>query len=483
MNPYTFIQRLLLLISTIGALVCCKKDTEIIDYKDYPNAVGKIIRSRCANIGCHNDASHQAAGGLNMSTWNDLFKGTRSGASIIPYRADYSPLIYFVNTYTDIGPVNTPLMPLNGTALSREEVNILRDWINAGAPDREGVVKFADNPYRRKFYVAHSACRVAAVFDAESQLAMRYVNLTQADEQCTPHALKVSPDNKYWYVCYNNNGRYLRRYRTADDTYAGQLFIGAGEWNSFAISPDSKKAFVIDWSSKSKIAVCDLENMVVTDTTQYADYPHGSAVSPDGTYLYATATKGNYLYKINILTAQVDYIGLSPSEIPGLPSNLYNPHEVAFSPDGSKYYVTCETEKTVRVFDAANDAFITSISLDGSALEMTFSVSKKLLLVSSWDSHHFAGTLEAIAIIDITNNSLLTYVNAGTQPHGLAADDVRNLVYVANRNLDSSGPTPHHSSICGGRNGYISYIDLNTLQMLTKRSEVSADPYSVAIRP
>ncbi|MFL5752696.1 MAG: YncE family protein [Bacteroidia bacterium] len=479
--------QLFLLFLLSAALSSCVKESDKIDTKDYPEVVGKIIRGRCATSGCHNDASYDAAGGLNLSTWEDLFKGTRTGASVIPYRADYSPFLYFVNTYADLGPVNVPTMPYGKAALSRDEVIQLRDWINQGAPNSDGFVKFSDNPNRSKFYVAHTACGVVAVFDAATRLPMRYITVVKNGEQCTPHLVRISPDGKYWYVCFNSGGAYLRRYNTSDDSFAGELLLGTGEWNTFAITPDSKKAFVIDWSQNGKIATCDLQNMILSDTTKYQYYPHGSAVSPNGNFLYVTATQGNFLYKITISDGSVDWVALTGSTgIPGQPSNTFNPHDIIFSPDGSKYYVSCQTEHTVRVFDAVTDDLITTIAIDGSTLEMSISPTKNLMFVSSWDSPHFAGVVGAVAVIDITTNTLnaaTPYINAGTQPHGIAVDEARGQVYVANRNIDVTGPLPHHSSVCGGRNGYITYIDLNSLQLRSGKTEISVDPYSIALRP
>jgi len=67
-------------------------------------------------------------------------------------------------------------------------------------------------------------------------------------------------------------------------------------------------------------------------------------------------------------------------------------------------------------------------------------------------------------------------------PHGIAVDEANGLVYVASRNILSSGPPPHHSSGCGGRNGFINFIDINSFTLKSKRIEVSSDPYSVALR-
>ena len=69
------------------------------------------------------------------------------------------------------------------------------------------------------------------------------------------------------------------------------------------------------------------------------------------------------------------------------------------------------------------------------------------------------------------------------EPHGIGMDEEHGFVYVANRNISGSS-VPHHSSSCVGINGFISFIDLNTLEVIpNKKVEVAVDPYSVSVRP
>lgn len=472
-------------ISFVCALIffSCTKDSDKIDTADYPEVVGKIIKGRCATSGCHTTQSSEGAGGLDLSTWNTLFKGTRNGPAVVPYRSDFSLLSYYINAYPDLGISASPLMPLQAQNLSRDEVMQLNNWINSGAPNKDGFVKFSDNPNRRKYYIAHTSCKVVAVMDAETQMPMRYINVVNQNENCAPHMVKISPDGLYWYVCYNVNGSYLRRYRTSDDSFAGEFYLGGGEWNTFSISPDSKRAFVIDWSSSGKIAKVDLENGILLDTTRYPHNPHGSAISPDGQFLYVTATQGNYLYKFSLANGNIDFIPLNSVSIPGQPSTVYNPHEILFSPSGNSYYVSCQNEQSVRVFDSATDVCVAVIPINGSALEMAISPSRNQLFVSSWDSPQFSGVTGAVAVIDLSGNNVLQYLNSGSEPHGICIDELNDRIIIANRNLNTNGPLPHHSSLCGGRNGYISFGKLSTLTMFTKKVEVSVDPYSLAIKP
>ena len=64
----------------------------------YPTNVGTIIVNKCATSGCHNNLSYVNAANLNLSTWDELFKGSGlTGAVVIPYRPDFSSLCYFTN--------------------------------------------------------------------------------------------------------------------------------------------------------------------------------------------------------------------------------------------------------------------------------------------------------------------------------------------------------------------------------------------------
>src|SRR4028118_2164143 len=101
---------------------------------------------KCAVSGCHNTTSAGGAANLDLSSYSTLFKGSVNGSPVIPYRSDFSSLLYFINTYDELGPKNVPTMPLNASPLSREEVKTIKDWIDEGAPDINGTVMWADNP-------------------------------------------------------------------------------------------------------------------------------------------------------------------------------------------------------------------------------------------------------------------------------------------------------------------------------------------------
>jgi hypothetical protein len=260
-------------------LSSCKRDKDIASiYNGFPVEVGEIMIRDCANKGCHDPASFIAEGRFSASSWSDLFQGSSAGAVLIPYRADQSYMLYFTNVDKSLGLVQEPLMPLNGDAISREDYLKLRDWINAGAPDINGNIKFADNPDRDKYYIINQGCDLLGVMDAETKLLMRYVDVGMiAGATESPHMMKLSPDHEYLYMIFLAQNPNIEVYRTSDDSFVKRISIGVGDWNTINLSPDGKYAFCVAYNS-SKVAVADLEAGTSASFT-FSKKIHGAGIN------------------------------------------------------------------------------------------------------------------------------------------------------------------------------------------------------------
>lgn len=481
--------RIFLSARFLGIVACfwyCTKDVGKlkvpVEEHQYPEAIANIILNKCSTSGCHNETSKDAAAGLNLQTWDKLFEGSRGGSVVIPFRPDFSTFIFYTNSYTEFGKIQlSPKMPVNGNQLSKEEMKTLFDWVKSGAPNANGLVKFSDDPSRKKFYTANQGCDVVTVFDAQTMLAMRYVDVGETRGTEAPHMVRVAPDNQHWYASFIAGGYFLK-YRTSDNVQVGKVNLGVGSWNTFAISSDSKTAYVIDWNSPGKIATVNLVSMTSTVSLGY-NFPHGSALNKTDDILYVTSQYGNYIYKFpvndfsNYKEVTLDNSN-SPVQIPSL-----DPHEIIFSPDYSKYFLTCQGSNEVRVMKTSNDSLLAVIPTGEFPQEMSISKTTPYLFVSCMeDTTSNAKQLSSIMIINYQTHAIVKSLYAGYQSHGVAVDDQNKRVYISNRNIFSTGPLPHHQGVCSGRNGYISAIDLNTLQVIqTYKSEVSIDPYGLGI--
>jgi DNA-binding beta-propeller fold protein YncE len=464
--------------------VTCKKDPQIPTFGDFPPGVNEIFSSKCATSGCHNSSSYLGAADLDLSSYASLFRGSNNGSPVIPYRSDFSSLCYFINTYSEFGPSNNPTMPLYANPLSKAEVKTIKDWIDNGAPDINGNVMWSDNPLRKKYYVLNLGCDVVTVFDAETQLPIRYITVGNVPNIAeSPHMLKVSPDGQYWYVIFVANN-ILQKYRTSDDSFVGEVSLGAYQsWNTIVISNDSKKAYCVSWQASSRLAIIDLENMNLLYNVGGGNFTdaHGVALNKTNDTIYITRQTGNYIYKIdtafNTGFQEISLNGLTPNQTSSL-----DPHEIIFSPDGTKYFVSCQAYNQVRVMRTAGDSLLQIINTGQYPLEFAKSVSKNKLYVTCQNEPGLnPNSKGCINAIDMTTYQSTKYM-VGYEPHGIAIDETNGFVIVASRNTGVTGPVPHHTGVCG-RNGFVNYFNINTMQLLSKKTEVAADPYSVSIRP
>jgi DNA-binding beta-propeller fold protein YncE len=294
--------------------------------------------------------------------------------------------------------------------------------------------------------------------------------------------IRVSPDGNYWYVVFVGNS-ILQKFRTSDDQLVGEVNLGPQQnWNTITISDDSKKGYCMAWPN-GNISVVNLENLQVIHYFSNAFLNgHGTALNHTNDTLYVTSQTGNFIFKIDTGFSSVPLqIRLDPTQAPSSVSSL-DPHEIIFSSDGTKYFVSCQNSNEVRVFSSIGDNLLQVISTGVYPLEMVKSNLTNKLYVSCENDPNVNPKIKgSVTVIDM-NTFVGTNYKVGYEPHGIAIDDINGYLIVASRNINITGPTPHHSGVCG-RNGFINYFNILTMELLNKKTEVAADPYSITIRP
>ena len=458
---------------------------------NYPDNVSKIMTDNCATSGCHNTISKNGAAGLDLSSWSVMFNGTSNGAVAIPYRDDFSTLLYFTNVDSALGLVVQPTMPVNKTPLSATDYKVLRDWIKNGAPSKNGSNMFPEKADRRKYYVVNQGCDVVSVFDAEKRVVMRMVDIGQnpgATPPESPHNIRVTPDGKYWVTVFLN-ADIVQVYSTVNDQLVKTIPIGngvAGGWNTITLSKDSKKGYAVDYNG-GRVAFVDID----AGTSQtYGPFPstgasnnlHGSALNATDDTLYVTYQESSKVVKIPISSpSDYDDVNINPLG-PDFSTVPLKPHEIVFSPDYSKYFVTCQEVNQVRVFDAHTDTLIKVIPVGVFPLEFGMAGAQNILFVTNQEDTYFPNMRGSVSAIDMVGLTEIKRIKVGWQPHGITVDPDKNCVLVANRNV-AGGPAPHHASSCAGKNGSLSSINIATLETdLTFNPELSVDPYAVTVK-
>lgn len=495
------IKKLIFFLFTVFFFQSCTNDKiELIVETNFPDDVNEILTTKCAVSGCHNTTSAGNANGLDFSSWDKMFNGGKNGSSVIPYSTDYSYMLYFVNTYNDLGLVQEPAMPLGGAPLSRSEVSTLISWVANGAPDKNGKIKFSDNPNREKIYIPNQGCDQVAVLDAEKKVIMRYVKVGIDDNTIeVPHQIRVSHDRKFWYVVFVN-GNYIQKFNAETDQLVSTITLAnTPGYNTLILSPDGTKAIACDWANTNFITYIDLVNntMLNTDINGFTiSKPHGTHITQNNMLYVTSNTTGNRYYKIDLNSSGFDITNLY-LENPNIGSDL-NPHDIYFTPDESKYLITCQTSNEVRIFQTTNDSLLAVINVGTFPQEVVTSSSQPYAFVTCQEDGQFGtGKKGSVYVINYNTLTLATApinVYPAYQPHGIGIDETRGLVYVAGRNVSIAGPPPHHTTACGGRNGNVVAIDMATMQLLqvklnddfateyTYKNELLSDPYFVAFR-
>jgi len=202
-------------------------------------------------------------------------------------------------------------------------------------------------------------------------------------------------------------------------------------------------------------------------------YPHG--IGMNGNNLYVTTQPGNFLYKIDVTDINNPVFNQLPLQ------NGANTHEIHFSEDRMEYAVSSVGLNQVWFFNAATDALIATVPT-GIAPEEPHYAGNYLFVTCPADNVTFPGKQGCVTIIDATTHTFIKNIYTGWNPHGVVPDEENGKVWILHRNIYSGGPPPHHSSACSGRNGYMTAIDLNTLELIPDlKPELAVDPYFGAV--
>jgi len=451
---------------------------------NFPDGIKEIMLNKCATAGCHNAESYTGAGGLLLDSWDHLFDGGNNGAVVVPYNADNSSLLYFVNTNTDLGTTALPTMPYNQTPLSKEEYLLLRDWINNGAPGKDGNIPFADNPdTRQKIYMVQQGCDLVGVVDAEKQVVMRYIPVGNTFGKEQPNNIVMSPDGRYAYVSFWG-ADIIQKIDTRIDSVISEVKTPKGFQKAIALSADGTKLIACNWYTQDLLLIDAVNMQLVSNFGQNIQFIAGFESNPSSDAFYATGQFGNTIYKISMdgtyKTISIDRQPPTQTSAPGTP----DPYSIRLSPDKSKYFITCTNTHEVRVMDANTEALIATIPVGENPQNMSFSTTTSNLFVTCMNDTTSKLEVGSVYVIDHNTNKVVKKITGKFfQPYGISVDDTKGLVYIFSRNEDKNGPPPHHSSPCDGRNGFYQVYDVNTLEPYTnKRFEVTVDPYSAAVR-
>ena len=485
---------LLLLLSILGN--ACKHQPEVAISTGYPAQVDSIMKTSCAVSGCHDSKNAQ----LSLDTWENMMKGSSNlGAITIPYNYNWSHTFIHINTYADLGyQVSTPsdVMPPNNP-LAKTKVGIIQAWIMAGAKNNEGKYYWASQETKtsNKAFMLCSGSDLVAVVDIPTNRIMRYVTVGVNPDDTTPespHFIILSPDKKYFYVSLIM-GRYIEKYSATDYSFQGRVKVGDSP-SLMRLNGSGTRMIITHFNNSitgSKLTLLNTETMTSLDSVMGDSEakPHGIVANNDLSKVYVTANEGNYYSKYAIINdkfEEVDKIKLDPSEPSPQGSTAYGGYQVLLSPDGSKLFLSCANQNTIRVFNTANDALIATIPTEALPRLMVYDEATNRIYVSCSQAQNTAvqGSIRGcIGVIDANSLSIVQNIwNVSHRPHGIGIDPVNRTLYVSAENSGGAEPPHHPTTGTASFPSWYNVINLNTLEVMPeKKTQIAGFATSLSI--
>jgi len=410
----------------------------------YWQDVRPILRKNCTV--CHNTrnlAEEELSGGLSLDGYASVLRWKEKARDLVKPGASSDSLLHKVVVATNADR----RMPPGGKSLAKEEIAIVRAWIDGGAKEGERPAESAvtiPKPARRKLDVAISAARLTltlkvgplapvvalAYHPGGKMLAVgSYGRVTVWDlQKVTPAAtltsvlgavndLRFSPDGKLLAVGGGQPSAKgdLRLFTVADWKLAAVLPGHEDVVAGLCFRRDGKK--LASASYDRTVRVWDVESRKLERTlTAHSDFVHAVAFMPDGKHLVsgskdrsarlseADTGKGKLTFgdrEEDVLGVAVHPDGKSivvcgrePAlvwwnaetgvKIRSVGGHRGAVHEIAFTPDG-KSLVSCGDDGTVRVWDGATGAAKRTISVGPIVYAVAVSPDGKTVAAGSFD--------------------------------------------------------------------------------------------------
>lgn len=300
-----------LLAPVLGALTWLSSPAPATEQAapSYTSSIAPILARNC--IACH--SANTKMGGLLLETIDAMAKGGQRGPAILPGNSEESPLYLMVSGKME------PRMPFSAEPLGPADIELIRRWIDAGAPGPSP----HDAPVRAE------------------------VGRLPRIEPAVP----VKP--QVFSVAYHRDGRILATGRhggvALTDAGTGRTvasFDGLADIaRAVAFSPDGRLLAAGGGHAQrgGEVKIWDIaDRRLVSEISGHGDTIQALAFSPDGSTL-ATAS-----YDKDIKLWDVD----SGRELRTLRDHIDAVNALAFTPDGRRL-VSGSADRSVKIWDPA----------------------------------------------------------------------------------------------------------------------------------
>jgi len=480
------IQRVII-ISLIG-MSGCDLHNEVVtprraDDGEFSTTVQPIFDRQCGGASCHGGGPRGFAGGVDLTSYGGIFRGSRFGTIVVSGSPFMSHLLQAINQYdTTLSPISSVAMPAGRDPLPESDVRKIASWIEQGARDDDGRLPFPEPRPLGKVLFTSQSVDLVGVLDLQTNLIMRYVTvgnpLPFSAPPQAPHNVQIDDQGKYYYVTLIS-ANVLKKFDAVSNVSLGQVNVGTSPAH-VVVTADGATAYVTNFDPAGRVYAVQTETMQVRKVITAPPLmksTHGARLSHDGKYLYI-GSNGNDLLHV-ILTTNDSVVAHIPvaADVPPIGSFSHKPYQIAVRSDDRFIYVTLNGTNQVSVIERSGETFTLLKTLDVGIRPLQCEVTRdqRFLYVCNQGSG-------SVTVIDAQAHTVLTTISdVGPQPHGIDITEDSRLVYVTCENR--SAPIPPHHPLIGSKDpGFVAVIDVGT-QSVIKRVEVGGFAAGVSVTP
>jgi WD40 repeat protein len=283
--------------------------------------IAPLFTARCA--GCH--AATVKMGSLDTDSYESLMRGGTHGAVVVPGKSSESRLVQMMT-----GKL-TPLMPMDGTQLAAAQIEMVKRWIDAGAP----------GPTAEEAAELRRRQAVAAAPSVKPRVAVKPQVFALAwHPKGTLLAAASYREVKLIEPKANRTVHLLPGHIEAVRSLA---FSADGKWLATGGGVPGKRGEIKIWDVEQRVERLHFEG--------HDDCIYAVSFSPDGAIL-ATASYDKLIKLWDTSTGK---------EIRTLKDHIDAVYALAFTPDG-KRLVSGAADRTVKVWDPATGVRLYTLS-------------------------------------------------------------------------------------------------------------------------
>lgn len=297
--------------------------------------------------------------------------------------------------------------------------------VNTSGAPLQASVQYASNN-AGYVYAANSSNNTLSVIERVSNLVIASIPVGNG-----PKGVAVSPGGAKVYVT-NYNDNTLSVIDAVSNALITTIPVNGIGPAKLTVSPDGSLIYVVNQLSAS-ISVFDGINNTFVTNLSVGVVPFAVAFTPDGTKAYITKDNpGMGPHSIAIVNTATNVV-VNTISVSNAPS------DICFSPDGGRFYTSNEGGSTVSVFNTATGTLLTTIPVGASPWNMSMSADGSRLYVANYGSN-------SVTVIDPFLNTVIATFSTGALPNGVCVSPGQNKLYVS---LDGSNEIKELNAITG----------------------------------